>query len=66
MITKSQDIVLSRDIDLSATYHEGRGDDSILLNFHAANHGFSSSIHLSISDAKNFLNVLNHLLGEKE
>jgi len=66
MITKSQDIVLSRDIALSATYHEGRGDDTILLNFHAANHVFSNSLHLSISDARNFRNVLNTLLEEKE
>jgi hypothetical protein len=66
MITNSQDIVFSRDIDLNVTYHEGHGNDTILLNFHTANHGFSNSIHLSISDAKNFRNVLNTLLGEKE
>lgn len=61
MITRSQNIILSRDIELSVTLHQGNGDDSILLAFNAANHGFSSQIHLAVSDAKNFLTALNSM-----
>lgn len=66
MITKSQDIVLSRDVDLGITLHEGNGDVSVLLTFNAANNGFTSQIHLTVSDVKNIRNALNNLLGEKE
>ena len=66
MITKSQDVVLSRDIDLGVTLHQGNGADSVLLSFQTANNGFSTLIHLSVSDTRNIRNILNTMLGEEE
>ena len=63
-ITKSTVINTGR-AEVRLNRHVGVGEETITFNVSASNHGFSSTLHMTISDAKKVFNALAEVLEDE-
>ena len=63
-ITKSTVINTGR-AEVRLNRHVGVGEETITFNVSASNHGFSSTLHMTISDAKKLVVALLETLEEE-